>query len=121
MSNRPHRKTECNFYLASAYFKVGEYKKALKHVNDLLEVQPNNSQALNLKEKIEQKLTNGIFEQFLCVILFFRRCNRACCRWRISSCCCWCPNGYVPFKKKIIFLMMISHAKRILQLHVHEH
>lgn len=33
-------------------------------------MQPNNVQALNLKEKIEQKLTNGSLKQFYPILLF---------------------------------------------------
>lgn len=57
----PNRKRECLFYLASANYKVGEYRKALTRINELLISEPNNPQALELKDKIEKKLTNGIF------------------------------------------------------------
>lgn len=64
----PHRKRECYFYLASANYKVGEYKKALANINELLSSEPNNSQALALKEKIEKKLTNGNFDDFFSIL-----------------------------------------------------
>ena len=59
LKSYPERSSECQFYLASAYLKVGEYRIALKHINELLRIQPSNSQALNLKAKIEEKLKNG--------------------------------------------------------------
>ena len=59
LNKYPARKRECYFFLASAYYKVGEFKSALKHVNDLLQIEPQNRQALDLKKKIEEKVTNG--------------------------------------------------------------
>ena len=55
----PERKRECCYYLASANYNVGEYKTALRYVNELLLSEPNNLQALDLKVKIEKKLTGG--------------------------------------------------------------
>lgn len=67
----PDRKRECLFYLASVNYKVGEYRKALGHINELLASEPNNPQALELKEKIEKKLTNGNFlTNHFCFYLF---------------------------------------------------
>lgn len=60
MKKYPHRKRECCFYLASANYKIGEYKRALSNINELLAMEPNNTQALDLKIKIEKKLTNGM-------------------------------------------------------------
>lgn len=59
MTKYPERKRECCYYIASANYKVGEYKTALRYVNELLLSEPNNPQALDLKAKIEKKLTNG--------------------------------------------------------------
>lgn len=59
MKKYPNRKRECCFYLAVANYKVGEYKKALGHINELLADEPNNLQALDTKNKIEKKLKNG--------------------------------------------------------------
>lgn len=61
MKKYPYRKRECCFYLASANYKIGEYKRALSYINELLALQPNNAQALDLKEKIDKKVTNGTF------------------------------------------------------------
>jgi hypothetical protein len=47
------------FYLASANYKIGEFKTALNHINDLLSIEPTNSQAIDMKKKIEKKVTNG--------------------------------------------------------------
>lgn len=55
----PNRKRECLFYLGSANYKIGEYRKALGHINELLTSEPNHPQAIELKDKIEKKLTNG--------------------------------------------------------------
>lgn len=65
----PNRKRECCFYLASANYKVGEYKLALNYINELLATEPNNLQALDLKNKIEKKLTNGIFCKYVQILL----------------------------------------------------
>ena len=59
MKKYPGRRRECNFFLASANYKIGEYKIALKHISELTSTEPNNQQALDLKDKIEKKLTNG--------------------------------------------------------------
>ena len=56
----PERARECNYFLAAANYKIGKYRIALKHVNTVLLIEPENLQALDLKEKIENKLTNGI-------------------------------------------------------------
>ena len=70
MRKYPNRKRECIFFLASANYKVGEYKCALKYVNELLSSEPSNSQALDLKDKIEKKLTNGMLFFFDVLYLF---------------------------------------------------
>lgn len=59
MEKYPSRRRECVFYLASANYKIGEFKTALRHVNELAAAEPHNQQVAALKEKIEKKLTNG--------------------------------------------------------------
>ncbi len=59
MEKYPNRKRECLLYLGLTNYKIGEYRTGLKYVNELLEMEPSNYQALQLKEKIEKKVTNG--------------------------------------------------------------
>lgn len=59
MQKYPARRRECLFYLALGNYKLGEFKSALKYVNELLASEPNNQQAHQLKAKIEEKTTNG--------------------------------------------------------------
>lgn len=59
MFKYPARKRECLFYLASANYKIGEYKKAIQYIDQLSASEPNNQQVFAMKHKIEKKLTNG--------------------------------------------------------------
>ncbi|XP_046852987.1 mitochondrial fission 1 protein-like isoform X2 [Xenia sp. Carnegie-2017] len=44
------------YFLAEANYKLSEYPVALKYINRVLNIEPNNTQAKALKEKIEQKM-----------------------------------------------------------------
>ncbi|XP_028401405.1 mitochondrial fission 1 protein-like isoform X2 [Dendronephthya gigantea] len=44
------------YFLAEANYKLSEYQIALKYINRVLDIEPNNKQAKELKEKIEQKM-----------------------------------------------------------------
>ena len=57
------RRRECLFYLAIGNYKIGEFRSGLKYINELLALEPNNRQAIELKEKIESKITNGTFKK----------------------------------------------------------
>ncbi len=59
LQNYPERRRESLFYLALANYKIGEFRTGLKYIQELLALEPNNSQALQLKDKIESKVTNG--------------------------------------------------------------
>ncbi|CAG8512183.1 8276_t:CDS:2 [Paraglomus brasilianum] len=50
------RRRECLYYLALGHYKVGEYRKAKEHNNQLLQLEPNNQQALSLAEVIDEKV-----------------------------------------------------------------
>ncbi|CAG8487279.1 2010_t:CDS:2 [Acaulospora morrowiae] len=52
----PERRRECLYYLALGHFKLGEYTNAKEFNNQLLEREPDNLQALNLKHMIEENL-----------------------------------------------------------------
>lgn len=62
MSEYPDRKRECLLFLAMANYKIAEYRKALTHIKELIAAEPNNQQALALKEKIDAKLSTGNIE-----------------------------------------------------------
>ncbi|CAB4014251.1 Mitochondrial fission 1 [Paramuricea clavata] len=44
------------YFLAEANYKLSEYQIALKYINRVLDIEPNNKQAKELKEKIEKKM-----------------------------------------------------------------
>lgn len=44
------------FFIAQGYYKLNEYKLALRHTNRLLQIEPNNSQAIELQEKINSQM-----------------------------------------------------------------
>ncbi|CAG8458778.1 2376_t:CDS:2 [Paraglomus occultum] len=50
------RRRECLYYLALGHYKVGEYRSAKDHNNQLLQLEPNNQQALSLAEVIDEKV-----------------------------------------------------------------
>jgi fission 1 protein len=55
----PLRRRECLFYLALGNYKIGEFRTGLKYINELLALEPDNTQATMLKDNIEGKITNG--------------------------------------------------------------
>lgn len=44
------------FFIAQGYYKLGEYKKALRYINRLLQIEPTNRQAIELQEKINDQM-----------------------------------------------------------------
>ncbi|KAF9164893.1 mitochondrial membrane protein [Actinomortierella ambigua] len=52
----PDRRRECLFYLAVGHFKLGSYNDARKFNDSLLEFEPSNSQALALRQEIEDRV-----------------------------------------------------------------
>ncbi|ODQ48711.1 hypothetical protein PICMEDRAFT_27019, partial [Pichia membranifaciens NRRL Y-2026] len=52
----PSRRIECVYFLSLACFKIKEYREATRYVDVLLQVEPNNKQALTLKKMIENEL-----------------------------------------------------------------
>ncbi|KAJ1733892.1 mitochondrial membrane protein [Coemansia sp. Benny D160-2] len=53
----PERRRECMYYLALGYFRTGEYSNARVHIERLLALEPNNSQARDMRKRIEDKVT----------------------------------------------------------------
>jgi fission 1 protein len=51
-------KRECLYYLSLGSYKIGEYGRSRQYVEKLLEIDPNNMQAMGLKTSIEDKITN---------------------------------------------------------------
>jgi predicted Zn-dependent protease len=47
------------YYLASGNFKLGEFKKAISQVDELLRIEPGNEQFITLKGKVSKKLQKG--------------------------------------------------------------
>ncbi|KAK1829181.1 hypothetical protein QBC39DRAFT_357338 [Podospora conica] len=52
----PERRRECLYYLALGNFKLGNYANARKYNDLLLENEPNNLQATNLRALIDDKV-----------------------------------------------------------------
>ena len=50
------RERECLYYLAVGYFRVRDYALALKRIDQLLQLEPQNAQALSLKEMIGERV-----------------------------------------------------------------
>lgn len=55
------RQRECIYYMSAGYLKLKEYKKADQLVNKILEREPKNSQALDLKNEIKNRMNTGTF------------------------------------------------------------
>lgn len=55
----PTRQRECLYYLAVGHYRLGNYTKALKHVDELLQMEPGNQQAISLRHLINSKANRG--------------------------------------------------------------
>lgn len=44
------------YFIAEGYYKLKEYKTALRYTNRLLQIEPNNRQAIELQEKINDQM-----------------------------------------------------------------
>ena len=53
----PAMRRECLYYLSLGSYKVGEYTNARRYIEVLLKGEPDNSQARDLKDLIENKVT----------------------------------------------------------------
>lgn len=53
----PQRRRECLYYLSIGSFKLGDYTNARKYCDILLNIEPNNEQATQLRQAIEDKLS----------------------------------------------------------------
>ncbi|KAG9295944.1 hypothetical protein G9A89_011796 [Geosiphon pyriformis] len=63
----PDRRRECLYYLALGYYKLSEYSKAREYNSQLLAHEPNNLQALSLKQLIEDGVSSEGKTGFLIV------------------------------------------------------
>ncbi|KAJ3196294.1 mitochondrial membrane protein [Irineochytrium annulatum] len=52
----PTRRRECLYYLSLGDFKLGNYREARKFNEHLLQMEPRNSQALQLRKMIDEKV-----------------------------------------------------------------
>ena len=55
----PSHKRDYLLYLGKAFLKLEDYGAARKYINQLLEAEPNNAQALELKRTVDKRLTKG--------------------------------------------------------------
>ncbi|KAK9760285.1 mitochondrial membrane protein [Basidiobolus ranarum] len=55
----PSRRVECLYYLGLGYYKQGNYTEARKFVQTLLASQPDNRQAQELSEVIDNQIAKG--------------------------------------------------------------
>jgi fission 1 protein len=56
--NHPDRHRDCLYFLAIGYYKQDSLSKAKEMIGELLEIEPNNSQAQALESLIKKKMTN---------------------------------------------------------------
>ncbi|KAJ1944296.1 mitochondrial membrane protein [Linderina macrospora] len=56
-SSFPERKRECMYYLALGYYKMGEYANARVFNDQLLALEPQNKQAMSLRDVIDRKVS----------------------------------------------------------------
>nr|VZI39217.1 unnamed protein product [Spirometra erinaceieuropaei] len=54
-NSRPDRRRECLYLIAIAHTKLCDYEKALQCCKSLIEVNPEDHQAVELKEEIERR------------------------------------------------------------------
>lgn len=54
--NSPERRRECLYYLALGNYKLGSYAEARRYDERLLELEPENMQALSLKGLIDDRV-----------------------------------------------------------------
>ncbi|KAI9197454.1 uncharacterized protein BJ171DRAFT_519577 [Polychytrium aggregatum] len=52
----PSRRRECLYYLALGEYKLGNYRNARKYNDNLLNLEPKNSQALALRQTIDERV-----------------------------------------------------------------
>ncbi|KAI8895695.1 hypothetical protein BC833DRAFT_600395 [Globomyces pollinis-pini] len=58
----PTRRRECLYYLALGEFKLGNYKESRSYTETLLQIEPSNKQALQLRDQIQQTVQQeGLF------------------------------------------------------------
>ncbi|KAI8802581.1 mitochondrial membrane fission protein [Cladochytrium replicatum] len=60
-SDNPSRRRECLYYLALGAFRLGNYQEARQRNDDLLRIEPENTQAQGLRRLIDEKVqTEGL-------------------------------------------------------------
>ena len=55
----PERKRESIYYIATSHYLDGNYSKARRVITSLIDIEPDNTQAIKLKELIESKSYKG--------------------------------------------------------------
>ena len=55
----PSRRRECLYYLSVGCYKIGEYKESERYVNVLLDHEPDNLQAKELKDEIHNEFAKN--------------------------------------------------------------
>ncbi|OMH85817.1 Mitochondria fission 1 protein [Zancudomyces culisetae] len=53
----PERQRECLYYISLGHYKLGNYSEANRYNDTLINIEPENKQALSLKRLIEKKCT----------------------------------------------------------------
>ncbi|KAK6465985.1 hypothetical protein DFJ63DRAFT_311065 [Scheffersomyces coipomensis] len=53
----PSMRRECLYYLSLGSYKIGDYSNAKRYVETLIHGEPDNTQAIALKESIDDKIT----------------------------------------------------------------
>lgn len=56
----PARRRECLYYLAVGHYRLGNYSSSLKSVDELLQMEPGNQQAISLRQLVTAKANRGI-------------------------------------------------------------
>ncbi|GMG40237.1 unnamed protein product [Ambrosiozyma monospora] len=52
----PSRRRECLYYLAIGCYKIGEFQESKRYIDVLLSREPDNLQAIQLKEELETQI-----------------------------------------------------------------
>ncbi|KAG5459348.1 MAG: hypothetical protein BJ554DRAFT_258, partial [Olpidium bornovanus] len=58
-ASAPERQRECLYYLALGNYKLGSFAEARRYNDSLLQVEPRNAQAQNLKALIDEQVAKG--------------------------------------------------------------
>lgn len=62
--NSPQRRRECLYYLSLGFYKINELQDLKRYVELLLQHEPDNLQAIQLKSCIEEQIAKGEYHNF---------------------------------------------------------